>query len=75
MHSIERYSEIMKITKLEHACLDIIVGNSRLIVDPGGWTSPLENYQGITALVITHVHADHFDPEKVQAIIAANPEV
>lgn len=65
----------MKITKLEHACLDITVGNSRLIVDPGGWTSPLDDYNDVAALVITHVHADHFDPEKVQAIIDANPKV
>jgi L-ascorbate metabolism protein UlaG (beta-lactamase superfamily) len=65
----------MKITKLEHACLDITIGGSRLIVDPGGWTSPLSSYEGITALVITHVHADHFDSEKVYAIVAANPDV
>src|ERR1700740_3582887 len=65
----------MNITKLEHACLDITVHNSRLIVDPGNWTSPLDDYENITAVVITHVHADHFDPEKVSAIIAANPAV
>lgn len=62
----------MKITKLEHACLDITDGSSRLIVDPGGWTSPLSDYSNIAVLVITHVHADHFDPEKVQAVLAAN---
>lgn len=65
----------MKITKLGHACLDISEGQSRLIVDPGIWTEPLADYSGVTALVITHVHPDHFDSEKVSALIAANPDL
>lgn len=65
----------MKITKLEHACLDITLVNDRLIIDPGVFARSLSNMEGITAVVITHVHKDHFDQQKVMAIIAANPEV
>jgi L-ascorbate metabolism protein UlaG (beta-lactamase superfamily) len=65
----------MKIIKYEHACLDILEGNSRLIVCPGVFSGSLKNFDNITAVVITHVHADHLDPEKIQEIIAKNPEV
>jgi L-ascorbate metabolism protein UlaG (beta-lactamase superfamily) len=65
----------MKITKLEHACLDISHGNSRLIIDPGAFASSLTDFANITALVITHVHQDHFDESKVKQILEANPEV
>jgi L-ascorbate metabolism protein UlaG (beta-lactamase superfamily) len=65
----------MKITKYEHACLDISEGNSRLIVCPGVFSSSLRDFSNITAVVVTHVHADHLDPEKIQEIIAKNPEV
>lgn len=65
----------MKITKLEHACLDIASDSTRLVIDPGIWTSPLSDYSNIAALVITHVHPDHCDPEKVHAILQANPSV
>jgi len=65
----------MKITKLEHACLDITDGDGHLIIDPGAYTTSLTNFNNITALVITHVHQDHFDEQKVGQILAANPAV
>lgn len=64
----------MQIIKLGHAGLDIREGNSRLVVDPGGYTK-LEDTTGITALVITHIHQDHFDEAKAKAIIIDNPEL
>jgi L-ascorbate metabolism protein UlaG (beta-lactamase superfamily) len=69
------YTDGMKITKLEHACLDITEGDSRLIVDPGVYSTSLTSLQGITAVVITHVHQDHLDEQKVAQIIAQNPDV
>jgi len=65
----------MKVTKYEHACLDIREADGRLIVDPGGWTSQLPDYAGVTAVVITHVHADHLDESKVLKIVEQNPNV
>ena len=65
----------MKITKREHACLDITNESDRLIVDPGIMTKPLDDYSGITALIITHVHGDHFDIEKVHKIAEQNPSL
>lgn len=65
----------MKVTKYEHACLDITEGGSRLIVCPGTFTTSLTNFDRVTAVVITHIHADHFDEDKVKAIINSNPDV
>lgn len=65
----------MKITKYEHACLDITKDSERLIIDPGVFSASLKDYSNISVLVITHMHGDHLDQEKVQAIISNNPTV
>lgn len=65
----------MKITKREHACLDITDGSGRLIIDPGSWTEPLADYSGIDAVVITHFHPDHLDESKILKIAAQNPSL
>lgn len=65
----------MKLTKFEHSCFDITEGTDRLVIDPGVFSPSLTDFANITALVITHVHPDHFDPEKVSKIIAQNPKV
>ncbi len=65
----------MKITKYEHACLGIEEGGQRLIIDPGTFTMPLADYKNIFGVVVTHVHPDHLDPEKLTAIIRDNPNV
>jgi hypothetical protein len=66
---------LMKVTKLEHACLDIADGDDRLIIDPGIYSTSLTDLADVTALVITHVHQDHFDPEKVKKLAQASPKV
>jgi L-ascorbate metabolism protein UlaG (beta-lactamase superfamily) len=63
----------MKITKYEHACLVVEEGSARLLVDPGIYTQGFENLEGITAVLITHSHADHVDIPRVAALAAATP--
>lgn len=65
----------MRITKYEHACLDIQQDNTRIIIDPGKFTKSLTNYADINALVITHIHSDHFLLDTVQKIISSNPNI
>jgi len=65
----------VKITKLEHSCLDIVDGDSRLIIDPGVFTKTFTDLSGITAVVITHIHPDHYDPKKLESIIGSNHNV
>jgi len=63
----------MKITKYEHACLTIEINNRILVIDPGVFSSSFAPSDNIDAIVITHEHADHFDPEKIVSITALNP--
>lgn len=65
----------MKITKYEHACIALEEQGSKLVIDPGSFTAEFGELAGITAVVVTHVHADHFDPGHLDAIVAANPAV
>ncbi len=65
----------MKITKYENSCLDIVSGKTRVIIDPGVFTKKLQDYAGVNAVVVTHIHPDHFAPDNLQRIIAANPGV
>lgn len=64
----------MKVTKHEHACLVVEKGDSALIIDPGSYTMPMGDVDGVVAIVITHEHADHWTPEQLERIIERNPD-
>jgi L-ascorbate metabolism protein UlaG (beta-lactamase superfamily) len=63
----------MKITKFGHSCLLIEDSNTRLIIDPGSFSSSQNTAQNIQAIFITHIHQDHCDIESIKAILALNP--
>ena len=65
----------MKITKYEHACWDITENNTRVLIDPGEFSKSLSDISNINALVLTHIHTDHFDKNLVNKIIAENPSI
>lgn len=62
----------MQLTKLGHACVVVSEGNRRLVVDPGAFTEEAA-WDGATAVLITHEHADHFDPARTRAALDADP--
>ncbi len=75
------YNGIMKVTKYEHACLVVEESPSSaqpnqdrcLVIDPGNYTKSLPAYlNNVSAIVITHVHADHFDPENLKRLVEQN---
>ena len=51
----------MRITKFGHACVRLETDGKVVVLDPGGFTEP-EAVDGATAVLITHEHADHYDP-------------
>ena len=65
----------MRITKYEHACLDIQQDNTRIVIDPGEFTKSLIDLDNIDAVVITHIHGDHFNQSLINQIITKNPNL
>jgi L-ascorbate metabolism protein UlaG (beta-lactamase superfamily) len=62
----------MELTKHGHACVVLGDGERRLVIDPGGFTDAAA-LDGADAVLITHEHADHFDPAKLRAALDADP--
>ncbi|WP_460795774.1 MBL fold metallo-hydrolase [Microbacterium sp. GXF0217] len=63
----------MRVTKFEHATLRIDEGGDTLIIDPGSFTTPLDELTAVVAVVITHEHPDHWTPEHLSRILRAAP--
>lgn len=61
----------MRVTKHEHAALVLEEAGSRLIIDPGSFTSPLDELTGLAAVVLTHEHPDHWTPDHLDRILKA----
>lgn len=63
----------MQITKLEHSGVIIEKAGKKLVFDPVEFADTLPEIRDVVAIVITHIHADHLQPEKIQAILDLNP--
>lgn len=64
----------MKLTKFQHACFVIEKDGASLVVDPGNFAHDFIVPSHVSAIVITHEHADHLDDTHIQAILQANPK-
>lgn len=65
----------MKITKREHACLELELNGKKALIDPGFYTEDVSGIKDVVALVITHAHDDHCFEEQVARVVSANPDV
>ncbi|WP_106814169.1 MBL fold metallo-hydrolase [Microbacterium timonense] len=65
----------MRVTKFEHATLTIQDSGKTLVVDPGSFTAPLGELEGVVAVVITHEHADHWTADHLDRILAKFPGI
>ena len=62
----------MTITHLGHACVLYSTPADRVLIDPGTLSS-FSDLRDLTAVLVTHEHADHVDVPGVLALLEANP--
>lgn len=65
----------MRLTKFEHAALQLEQNGRRLFIDPGVFTTPITEAANAVAVVITHEHQDHWTPDQLKRIVDASPDV
>jgi L-ascorbate metabolism protein UlaG (beta-lactamase superfamily)/catechol 2,3-dioxygenase-like lactoylglutathione lyase family enzyme len=56
----------MRLTRWSHACVTLESAGRILVVDPGIWSEP-RALDGAHAVLVTHEHGDHADPERLGA--------
>lgn len=64
----------MRITRYGHSCLLVEDADARLLLDPGVFSHGFEDLRGLTAVLITHAHADHLDADRLRSLLEHNPE-
>lgn len=60
------------LTKQGHACVRLHRDDRTLVIDPGGFSEE-DAAAGADALLVTHEHPDHFDENRLRAVLDANP--
>ena len=68
----------LTLIKHTHACVRIEDGDRALVIDPGVFSPEGELpvvLDGASAVLITHKHVDHLNPEALKAARAANPSL
>ena len=65
----------MRLTKYGHSCLLVEEGPARLLLDPGTLSGGFEELEGLTAVLVTHQHADHLDLQRLRRLLDRSPGV
>ena len=65
----------MRISHLGHAAVLVQTDGARVLIDPGNFSDQWHDETDLDAILITHAHPDHVDPEHLPALVAANPGV
>lgn len=63
----------MKLTKFEHACFTLEKDGQSLVFDPGNWSQDFTAPEHTVAIILSHEHADHFEPQLLNDSISKNP--
>jgi L-ascorbate metabolism protein UlaG (beta-lactamase superfamily) len=64
----------MIVTRQGHACLLIETASTRVLVDPGVFSTSWQEVTGLDAILITHQHPDHADVGNLPGLVAVNPK-
>lgn len=63
----------MQITHFGHACVLVESADIRVLIDPGGFSEDFRAVRDLDAIIVTHQHGDHLDPERLPDLVRANP--
>ncbi|WP_068055843.1 MBL fold metallo-hydrolase [Nocardia xishanensis] len=63
----------MRIAHFGHSCILVELHGTKVLFDPGTFSHGFEGITGLDAIAITHQHPDHIDPNRIDALIEANP--
>ena len=68
----------MRITHFGHACVLVEIDGSagpitRILLDPGNFSTGLADLGPVDAVLVTHEHVDHLDPRHIEAILQVSP--
>ncbi|MTE11262.1 MBL fold metallo-hydrolase [Nocardia aurantiaca] len=64
----------MRIAHFGHSCILVELNGSKILFDPGSFSHGFEGLTGLTAIAVTHQHPDHICPNRIEALIEANPQ-
>ncbi|GAB2528679.1 MBL fold metallo-hydrolase [Nocardia heshunensis] len=64
----------MRIAHFGHSCILVEMNGIRVLFDPGTFSHGFEGITGLDAIAVTHQHPDHICPNRIQALIDANPQ-
>lgn len=62
----------MRVQKFGHSCLLVTDGDARVLLDPGSFSRGFESLRGLSAILVTHQHADHLDPDRTEELLRHN---
>jgi L-ascorbate metabolism protein UlaG (beta-lactamase superfamily) len=62
----------MRITHCGHAAVLVETDGARILIDPGNLSDRWHGMTGLEAVLITHQHPDHVDPDAVPRLLAVN---
>jgi len=63
----------MTIRHLGHAAVLLETDQARILIDPGNFSATWHDLTDLDAILVTHAHPDHIDPDHVPSLIRANP--